>query len=237
MDHLAAAAHALRDPPNRADALEHLLLAWREHDRHPELAELVEALAAELTRALEPLDHTLADADFHTAWIARASRATLCDLDVLLPGLFRGPLGKKIQQRFDSLVPFADDPRVTAAFGRMIEAPPVMAAANFSIWTRMFAALTRAPDIRLRSVLEKTVTGPQGDSQFWPMLAQRSLALLRVLPEQAPELTPELRERVGQLRERIAELAAAPPAIAPSKPDPQTQLADELLAKIYAEPH
>lgn len=236
MDHLAAAAHALRDPPARALALEQLVLAWREHDRHPDIAALVEALAAEITRALEPLDLTLADADFHTAWVARASRATLCDVDILLPGLFRGPLGKKIQQRFDLIVAFADDPRVSAAFGRMIEEPPVMAASNFSIWTRMFAALTRAPDIRLRPILERSILGSQGDSQFWPMLAQRSLALLRVLPERLPELEIELRERIASLRERIAELAAAPPAATADKTDHHARIEAELLAKIYAEP-
>jgi uncharacterized protein (TIGR02996 family) len=238
MDHLAAAAHALRVPPDRQAALEHLVLAWREHQRHPELAELVEALAAESTRALVPLDLTLADADFHTAWIARASRAALLDVDVLLPGLFRGPLGKKIRQRFDMILPFADDPRVTAAFGRMIAEPPVMAASNFSLWTQLFTALTRAPDVRLRPILERTVVASQGDSQFWPMLAQRSLTLLHELPKQLPELAPEVHGRIAELHERIAELASAPPpTTAPGEASQHTEIEAQLLAKIHAEPH
>jgi uncharacterized protein (TIGR02996 family) len=238
MDHLAAAAHALRERPDRSAALEHLVLAWREHHRHPALAELVEALAAELTRALDPLDLTLADADFHTAWLARASRARSSDLDILLPGLFRGPLGKKIRQRFDLILPFADDPRVTAAFGRMIDEPPVMAAANFSLWTQLFTALTRAPDIRLRGTLERAVVAQPGDSQFWPMLAQRSLMLLRELPERLPELEPELRDRIAELHGRIAELAAAPPPTTSSaKATQERDLEAQLLANIYAEPH
>ncbi|HLT37000.1 MAG TPA: hypothetical protein VK034_11965, partial [Enhygromyxa sp.] len=180
MDHLAAAIRALDDrsdthKPAPALALEHLLAAWREHHRHPDLAAVIEQLSAEITRALEPLDLALADADFHTAWITRASRARLVDLDVLLPGLFRGPLGKKIRERFDLILPFADDPRVTAAFGRMIENPPVMAASNFSLWTRLFSTLAAAPDVRLRPVLERAIAVPSSGSQFWPMLAQRCL--------------------------------------------------------------
>jgi hypothetical protein len=57
MDHLAAAATALSRSQLDA-ALEHLIAAWREHHRHPELAGLVERLAAAIAPAIEPLDLT-----------------------------------------------------------------------------------------------------------------------------------------------------------------------------------
>lgn len=232
MDYLAAADGALGDPPDRLTALEHLVRAWREHHRHPDLANLVERLSHASTRAREPLDPTLADADYHASWIARASRADRVDVELLLPGLFRGPLGKRISERFALLLPFADDPRVTLAFGRMIDEPPVMSVANFSLWTRLFAALHRAPDIRLRPVLERCVSSPFSGSRFWPMLQQRSLALLRELPQQPPALSPAVREQIAAVRQRITKLAPTASITPRSRPS----IADQLLAKIYREP-
>ncbi|PRP95494.1 WD domain, G-beta repeat [Enhygromyxa salina] len=234
MDHLAAAARALAGEPDRVAALDHLVVAWRANHRWPELAELVEALSAEITRALTPIDAELGDPDYHAAWIARAAGATAHELEILIPGLFRGPLGKRIRERFDLLAPFADDPRMCAAFGRMIAEPPVTAAANFSLWAQLFARLKQAPDVRLRPILDQRLRSVGGASQFWPMLHQRALKLLRQLPNELPEPSAEQREQIAKLRERIAELAAAPPAALVRGDTPS--LESELLAKVYANP-
>src|SRR5690606_5960276 len=119
---------------------------------------------------------------------------------------------------------------------RMIENPPVMAASNFSLWTRLFSTLAAAPDVRLRPVLERAIAVPSSGSQFWPMLAQRCLELLRRPPERAPELTAAQREQLARLDERIATLAASPLPLVTGLVGRQAQLAAELLATIYAEP-
>ena len=237
MDHLAAAQRALRDPPDRPTALDHLIRAWRKHDRHPELARLVEALSAESARTLEPLDPTLGDADYHATWITRAAHARLIDVEVLLPGLFRGPLGTRISERFELIAAFADDPRVSAAFGRMIAAPPVTSASNFPLWTLLFTALHRVPDIRLRPVLEQRISTPNGGSQFWPMLQQRCLALLRELPEQVPPLNLSVRPQAAALRERIATLARHELGVELRSTGSYVDIEAGLLAQVYAEPH
>lgn len=235
MDHLAAAARALADPPDRARALDHLVKAWRNH-RQPAIATLVEALGAEISRARAPIDAELGDPDFHAAWLTRAAGADSLDLDLLIPGMFRGPLGKKIRERFDLLLPFADDPRVTMAFGKMIAEPPVTAASNFPLWTQLFAALARAPDIRLRTILETRLQQPGGGSQFWPMLHQRSLALLRELPTQLAEPSAAQREQISAIAARIAELAAAAPVAITDAPGHDDALEATLLDQIYANP-
>ena len=233
--HLVAALRALAQPVDRALALDHLIKAWRSDYRRPELAELVEALSAEAARGFARLEPTLGDSDFHAAWIARAVTATSLELDHLTPGLFRGPLGRRIRERFDLLAPFADDPRMCSCFARMILEPPVMAASNFSLWTQLFAKLRAAPDIRLRPVLEQRLRDPGGSSQFWPMLQQRSLDLLARLPRELPALDPEAGERIAELHARIATLRKGPPAKARAR-GPAENLEAELLAAIHAHP-
>ncbi|PRQ03208.1 WD40 repeat domain-containing protein [Enhygromyxa salina] len=234
MDHLAAAAKALGGAPDPVLALDHLVRAWRDKHRWPELAELVEALSAKLTSGLTPIDPNLSDADYHAAWIARASEAASFELELLVPGMFRGPLGKRVKERFELLVRFEDDPRLHAAFARMITEPPVMASSNFGIWSRLFGMLTAAPDIRLRPVLERRLETVGGSSQFWPMLNQRCFALLKRLPERLPEPSDGEREQIAALRAQITALEAFDPSTAAARPG--DTLAAELLAHVHAEP-
>ncbi|KIG16204.1 hypothetical protein DB30_04816 [Enhygromyxa salina] len=92
MDPLAAATKALSGDPDPVAALDYLILAWRQHHRWPALAELVEALSAKLTASLTPIDPSLGDADYHAAWMAKATGAASFELELLLPGMFRGRL-------------------------------------------------------------------------------------------------------------------------------------------------
>ncbi len=239
VDRLAAASRALAGrTPDRLAALEQLVLAWREQQRPPQLAALVEALSAEIVRGLAPsarIDATLEPGEFHTAWVGEAVNAGLAEVELLLPGLFRGPLGKRIRQRFALILPFADDPRVTAAFARMIAEPPVLAATSFPMWRQLFAALAQAPDPRVRPVLEQTLASARTGAQLWPLLQQLSLALLKQLPKQPPTLSAALREQIASLRAQIDALAP----VAASEPAPSERgdpIEAALLAKIYAEP-
>ncbi|KIG16205.1 WD-40 repeat protein [Enhygromyxa salina] len=123
------------------------------------------------------------------------------------------------------------------AFGRMITEPPVMAASNFGIWSRMFIMLKAAPDVRLRPVLERRLERLGGGSQFWPMLNGRCLALLKRLPERLPAPSDDQRQQIAALRDCITELAAPTTGVAPRAGDArQDALTAELLARVYAEP-
>ncbi|EDM77983.1 hypothetical protein PPSIR1_19279 [Plesiocystis pacifica SIR-1] len=244
---LEAALEALAGPElDRAAALDHLLRAWRASGRHPELAELVEALSDEALRAVDGIPEGLGNDDFHATWLARARTITPLELGALLPGMLRGPLGKAIRARFDRLVVHADDPRVLRTFGEMITEPPVMSQSNFPLWTQLFAAVEAHPDPRLVPVLWARLDRPPGRSQFWPLFYQRCLQTLRRGLGEAglDSLTPP-GELAGALGARIAELWAAAPAKATthdSGPDEgarsrqRAARVELLFAAVHAEP-
>ena len=189
-------------------ALAAALAEWRT-SRAPGLEELIVTLGEHHARAFPPLDPDAEDYD--AAWTARANVATPEDLDNLIPGLWSDPRGS-IPMRLRKLLDLGADPRLGAAFLKMIDEPPLTASSNFSAWTTLFKALPSMVDTRATKRLQARAKKKGGDSQFWPKLTLWIQGALKELAE-AATLTQEQAASVAK-RQAVAKalLEGAPPA-------------------------
>lgn len=213
-------AHDALARGDRPAALAALLAAWRAH-RHPRIAQALDLVSADLDRALPGID---GDRDaFDLAWTAAARAGRDEDVPRLAAGLAHEPRGA-VPDRVAHLTGRGADPRVATALMDLIDAPPITASSNFTMWRALFRWLADCNDVRLRPRLAaRQARAPGGASQFWPLLhtlVDRLLAALR----DPPPLGPADDARVTAILDRASALAARPlpppPPPAPAPPPP-----------------
>jgi uncharacterized protein (TIGR02996 family) len=199
-----------------AEALVALLDAWRSV-RAPELERVIVTLSDTLAAGVEPIDPE--QSDWQQQWDLRAKRRHAAELASLLPHATRLPKNM-IPRRVRALLEYDGDPRIGARLVEIIEAPPLTASSNFSMWSELFAALPKHADARVQARLEARAATRGGKSQFWTKLEKWIAAVVRKLPEPA-SLPAEWAAALPELERRLAALAKRPALTLSAEPEPE----------------
>lgn len=208
-DHLAAAEKALAKN-DVSTALAALLDAWREK-RAPAYADAIDALS-KVASSAKP--------ETHEAWVEVALQKNADDVGPLVDAFLVGKistLGAHIEQ----LAARPDDPRVAMCFARAALEPPFTASSNFTLWTKMYDAMTDIADSRVATLLEKRLKMPEGDSKFWPRHYKAIEKILKKLPA-APTVGADEKKRLGAIAKSAKDVLPAAPKKRKAAPAPKS---------------
>jgi uncharacterized protein (TIGR02996 family) len=187
---------------DRAGALDALLDAWSSQ-RHPEIAELIEKLGADIDRSLPAIEgkrDALSD-----AWLDVAASTRSVDMGRLLDAGIERASAKQLRQLIPILLGFKPDPRTS----RVVEllARYTSSGATPAL-TQALNLLAHVQDPRVKQELSRYTK----TSRSWlEGVYRKATKVAAALPE-APPLSASDRQAVKQIKPRLAELAAGPPA-------------------------
>jgi uncharacterized protein (TIGR02996 family) len=217
-------------------ALEAVLGAWRAN-RHPVLADLIDAIAAHVPPT--PIDARA----FHAAWLELAGRARARDIGALLAGLRRSlPRATRVHERSDAVIPrgwaervaalaaLPDDPRLARPLVQVMRDAPwsVHHDQHAPTYGAPLDLVARIGDVRVADALDELLAAARERRvrDMWYVFVDKVPATLAAIRERpAAALADEDLEHARTLIARYAAPSAAP------KPE----LA-QLLALVYEDP-
>lgn len=227
-----AAALSKLSAGRREEALELLLQAWRT-TRAPVIADVIDLVSEDLSRALPPIEGKTRN-QFQEAWLDVANDEQARDVGRLLATFAREPC-TQIGERLIRLEAREADPRVARSLTELVVRSPCTSTPNFPMWTRVFKILGALKDVRTREALAtKLATKPLGLGSFAQMLYPRIQKLLDALGD-PPSLSEDEERLVAALLEKARAQLEGP--IVPVSPARQrTGSEEELCALVYEEP-
>lgn len=230
-DQLRAVLDATRDAKLER-ALELSLDAWRAM-RHERLATLVQDISDALR---EPPVERQGHRNLQAAFDARATQNRAADVGPLLhfvadhcrtsPGIFILAVGLARSR--------PADPRISAALVRFMEHPPFRSKKGSSGFAELLGALEQIGDPRGAAAVIGLSRQYRGKRNVLPWLGRRGMPLLHASADRMAELppAPELPQWAAELCDRIDEALQ----VLAHRGQRAEQTAEEILARIYAEP-
>lgn len=218
------ALHAALTAKTDATRLSALLSAWRKQ-RHPRIADLVDAASEPLVKSAGPLSGASVAARVKTC-LRLLTKGDDVDVGRVLatewPGAWEAAL--PLVQALAKL----DDPRVAKRFAQEVERAQYASLASRTLWRPIFRRLGELRDVRQLEVLKTQSTRAKGDSWKAQMQSIERTALTRLGAVKVPKLTAKDEAALTQLE--------TPHATRRSTDRQKKQSGDELLAAVYANP-
>jgi uncharacterized protein (TIGR02996 family) len=232
---LATAQQAI-DVGDSAQALEHLLTAWRKQPA-PALAAAIHAVGERAAAGRSPPTGKTAR-DKNRAWDELADRGRPADLDILLASLTDTKGSGETLERIERLLKHPRDPRLALKLAELIEVPRYNASVSRTLpfWKRLFAVLPELGDPRLVARAEKWPTLWRENRELNPpeieSLGQRLAKLLPELRRGADAIPPLDEEARAAVTALVATLAQKVNLAAVSA----AQTEESLLAGVWRDP-
>jgi uncharacterized protein (TIGR02996 family) len=229
--HLTDAVTAV-EAGKSADAVEHLLEAWRELPL-PRLADAIERLAERGTAETFPGKTAKAR---HEAWLATASLHRASDVPRLVSTLLDGAKSPVAAERLDAISSLPADPRIARTLAGIAARPPFQAGTTKPFWKKLYPLLVTHADPRTLATLEplsekyvELVGAATMGSYMKTQLDLALTALRKRFGDDGPASTPAQAAALDRLD------ASAPP------PSPETaaaiaRTADDFLRAIAEQP-
>jgi uncharacterized protein (TIGR02996 family) len=208
---------------DRLAALDALLAAWRA-TRSPDIAQVIDVLSSDITRA-SPGIRGRSNRAFHVKWLEVASHDDPADVGQLLEELYTEPCSF-IRERVERLAIRPHDPRIAGSLSYFLSRRPCtcLSKANQPLWTAVFKLLGKIGDVRTRGSIA-------GHSSLEK--AQRALEAIK----DPPPLTASDMSTLQNIATKAKHLAESPPMKWPKAPRTPQRSEAQLLAQIYATPH
>lgn len=227
-DALAVAERALSEE-RRADALAHLLAAWRAV-RHPRIANVIDFVSEELAAKQPPIKGKTLAARMKV-WYQLEQPRDPATLGTLLatpwPGTWQGALAM-----LQPLLAWPDDPRLAIAFARVVEAYPYDTWTSSRFYVPLIAKLDEQRDLRILPILRRQLSVSR--SSYYKRSVLSSLVgsikkLEQLYPgDEPPALTADVARALATLELRYRDRIATERQQVSSEAD--------LLAAIFADP-
>lgn len=207
-------------------ALVCLLDAWREHKRHPAIADAIDLLSASLMEKQQPI-RAVGGTSAKAAWQAAADSKSPLVLGRLLEAI---PDSTDRYHQLDVLLSMPADPRMATAAKKWLEEHTVKATSRAPFYDRVIALIDKTSDVRLVPFL-KAITSPENRTTAIRLFG---LQTWTPLVETAERLA---KKKVRDLdRDDVHTLAAIAKLLRTPAKSGSTADAEELFARIYADP-
>ncbi|MBL9039237.1 MAG: TIGR02996 domain-containing protein [Archangium sp.] len=221
---------------DRNDALISLLEAWRQQ-RSPALADVIDSLSADATRALPALD--LRRKAMRHRWLDLASERHPADVERLLTSLVDMP-NVRFADCIERLAFYPADPRIAIDLANYVTGCQFPWIIKVSAWRRMLEIIAETNDARCREVLERTPAG--ATTSAWTLgwsgfdLRVAAHEVLQRLSPLAEETLPPLFHQVAAQVDALA-AETAPTVEQVRRPiHPMQTVENDLLNAVYQSP-